>query len=44
VRCYEHGVAVPPAWQAYRAALRAIIRGPATVTVLPTAPAFPAGT
>jgi hypothetical protein len=44
IRCYEHGVAVPAEWTAYRAALRSIVSGDATTTVLPTAPAYPAGT
>jgi hypothetical protein len=42
VRCYEHGVPVPAAWQAYRSALRAIIQG--TSSSFPALPAYPAGT
>jgi hypothetical protein len=42
VRCYEHGVPVPSAWQAYRSALRAIIQG--TSSTFPALPAYPAGT
>lgn len=44
LRCYEHGVAVPAEWVAYRSALRAIVSGTVTTTPLPTAPAYPAGT
>jgi hypothetical protein len=44
VRCYEHGVAVPADWVAYRAALRVIVDGGPTTAALPVAPAFPAGT
>ncbi len=40
LRCVEHGMAVPPDWQAYRSALRAVVAG--TASVLPTAPALPA--
>lgn len=46
IRCFKAGVAFPAAWQAYCTALRAIVNGTAspTPTVVPTAPAFPAGT
>ena len=42
IRCYEHAVAVPAEWVAYRAALRAIVSS--GTGSLPTRPAFPAGT
>ncbi len=42
LRCIEHGVAVPAEWIAFRASLRACVAG--TLSVLPTAPAFPPGT
>jgi hypothetical protein len=41
-RCYEHAVAVPSEWQAYRTALRGVISG--SQTVLPIKPAYPSGT
>lgn len=44
IRCYEHGVAVPAAWTAYRTALRSIVGGTASTTPLPVKPAYPAGT
>lgn len=44
VRCYEHAVAVPAEWQAYRADLRAVVSGSSSATSLPTRPTFPAGT
>lgn len=44
IRCYEHGVAVPADWTAYRATLRAIVSGRTTAAPLPAAPAYPAGT
>jgi hypothetical protein len=43
-RCYEHGVAVPADWVAYRAALRAHVSDGPTTAALPTRPAYPAGT
>jgi hypothetical protein len=46
IRCAENGVPVPATWAAYRKALR-VISGATTgdpTQVLPTAPAFPAGT
>lgn len=45
VRCYSADVAVPSAWQTYRAALRAIVNGSDTTSIsLPSTPAYPAGT
>ncbi len=44
LRCVEHGVAVPPDWQAYRAALRALAAGTSGGTALPARPAFPKDT
>lgn len=45
LRCVEAGVAVPPAWNTYRKALRAIATGQdKTSTALPATPAFVAGT
>lgn len=44
LRCYESGVVVPAEWQAYRAALRAIVSGTSTETELPVMPEYPAGT
>jgi hypothetical protein len=45
LRCYENAVIVPSDWAAYRADLRAIVNGSnSTATVLPTMPAYPAGT
>ena len=45
IRCVVAGVAVPAAWTAYVAALRAIVNGSDTTsTALPKAPAYPAGT
>lgn len=44
IRCYEHAVAVPADWVAYRNALRAIVAGGPTSAAPPPAPAFPAGT
>lgn len=42
LRCFKAGVAFPPEWIAYVAALRAIVRGgPGPV---PARPAYPAGT
>jgi len=45
IRCVVAGVAVPAAWTAYVAALRAIVNGSDTTsTALPKAPTYPAGT
>ena len=44
LRCFEHAVAVPETWQAYRAVLRGILSGTSTATELPTRPDYPAGT
>jgi hypothetical protein len=44
IRCFEHSVAVPAAWTAYRATLRAIVSGTSTTAPLPAMPAYPAGT
>lgn len=44
LRCYEHSVAVPADWTAYRATLRGIRGGAVVVTEMPVEPAFPAGT
>jgi hypothetical protein len=44
IRCYEHAVAVPSEWTAYRAALRAIVAGGSTTGALPTMPTYPVGT
>lgn len=46
LRCVEHGVAVPPEWVAYRAALRSIVGTTSgdPAQGLPTRPAYPAGT
>jgi len=45
IRCVVAGVAVPDAWTAYVAALRAIVNGSDTTsTALPKTPAYPAGT
>ena len=45
IRCLKVGASFPPAWQGYTAALRAIVAGTdRTSTVLPTRPAYPAGT
>jgi hypothetical protein len=44
LRCYEHAVAVPADWTAYRAALRVLVSGPATTGPLPPMPAYPVGT
>ena len=45
IRCYSAAVAVPSAWQTYRAALRAITNGTDTTsTALPAIPAYPSGT
>lgn len=44
IRCFEHGVAVPSDWTAYRAVLRAIVAGTSVVSELPVAPAYPVGT
>jgi hypothetical protein len=44
IRCYEHAVAVPAQWTAYRAALRAIVAGDSTPGALPTMPTYPVGT
>jgi hypothetical protein len=44
LRCFEHDVAVPPDWQTYRTALRAIVSGRLTATALPPMPAYPIGT
>lgn len=43
LRCYEAAIAVPTAWQTYRAELRAIISGSSIDTVLPTMPDYPVG-
>lgn len=46
IRCYENGIALPPAWAEYRKTLRGIVgaqTGDSTVP-LPTKPAYPAGT
>jgi hypothetical protein len=43
LRCYEHSVVVPAAWVSYRSDLRSIVAG-ASVTSLPSRPAYPAGT
>lgn len=42
VRCYEHSVAVPAEWTAYRTALRSVVNG--TSDTLPAKPTYPAGT
>lgn len=44
LRCFKAGVAFPAEWQTYVLALRAIVAGTSTVTVLPTQPAYPVGT
>lgn len=45
IRCMKAGVAFPGAWQTYVTGLRAIVNGTDTTsTVLPTQPAYPAGT
>lgn len=46
LRCYENAVATPPAWGAYRKALRAIIGATSgdPTQPLPTKPAYPSGT
>lgn len=45
IRCVSAGVAVPSAWNDYRAALRAIANGTDVQSqTLPVAPAYPAGT
>lgn len=45
IRCFKAGVAFPAAWQTYVTELRAIVNGTDTTsTVLPVAPAYPAGT
>lgn len=45
IRCGKAGVPFPVEWQTYVAALRAIVSGTDTTsTVLPTQPAYPAGT
>lgn len=45
MRCYMAGIPFPTDWQAYRAELLAIANGTDTKsTVLPTQPAYPAGT
>lgn len=45
LRCYSAGVAVPSAWQTYRAALRAIVNGQNTSgNPLPSIPSYPPGT
>lgn len=44
IRCYEHVVAVPAEWVAYRDALRAVVAGGPTSATLPAQPAYPAGT
>lgn len=41
LRCVETGVTVPPAWTAYRAALRAVVQGGGP---LPVRPEYPMGT
>jgi len=42
IRCIKANVAFPADWQAYVAALRAVVNG--TSTNLPVQPLFPAGT
>lgn len=42
-RCFKAGVAYPTEWLAYTTALRGLL-GATEVGVLPTKPAFPAGT
>jgi hypothetical protein len=46
IRCFKAGVAFPATWQTYCTELRAIVNGTASPmpTVLPTQPAWPAGT
>jgi hypothetical protein len=45
IRCNSAGVAIPTAWQTYRAALRGIVNGTDTTsTTLPATPAYPSGT
>jgi hypothetical protein len=46
IRCYENGVPVPPAWVAYRKALRLIIAAPTgdPAQPLPARPPYPVGT
>lgn len=45
LRCVENAITVPAEWLSYRSALRAIISGQDLVSsVLPTKPAYPAGT
>lgn len=45
LRCYENAVVVPAAWATYRKALRTIVGASSgTPGVLPTIPAYPAGT
>lgn len=46
LRCFESGVAMPVEWKLYRTRLRAIVAAPSgdPSAVLPTAPAYPAGT
>jgi hypothetical protein len=46
IRCFKAGVAFPPDWQTYCSELRAIVNGTANPmpTILPTQPAYPAGT
>lgn len=44
LRCFKAGKAFPSDWQAYVAALRAIVTGPSTTTALPGMPDYPAGT
>lgn len=45
LRCGKAGVVFPTVWQAYTIALRAIISGTDTTSiVLPTMPSYPAGT
>ncbi|HRR39730.1 MAG TPA: hypothetical protein P5244_00715 [Syntrophales bacterium] len=43
LRCYEHGISVPETWINHRQALRDIVSGISTATVLPTTPDFPPG-
>lgn len=46
IRCFKAGVPFPANWQAYTAALRAIVNGTASPmpTAIPVAPPFPPGT
>lgn len=46
LRCYENGVAVPPAWTAYRRALREVVSATSgdPANGLPSKPPYPSGT